>query len=143
MRGAALLSTLLVAGLLLLATVVVSDRGPAVGGAGDRLVFTGLHGQSRDLFVQSLEGTPVALTDDEFLDGDAVFSRDGDLIAFASDRAGSLDIWVMKADGTEPRQLTTNPAIDVGPSWAPDGQRIAFVSDREGDLGSGLVSGEP
>lgn len=118
---------------LALAVVAILDGGSTISIAPDRLVFTGLNGQSRDLFMQTLGGAPVALTDDDFLDGEAAFSPDGRSLAFVSDRAGSLDIWVMNADGTAPRQLTTDPGDDVGPSWAPDGKRISFVSDREGD----------
>jgi TolB protein len=35
-------------------------------------------------------------------------------------------LWVMKADGTQQRRLTTRPA--AGPSWSPDGKWIAFAS---------------
>ena len=57
------------------------------------------------------------------------------------------DIWVARADGTEPRNLTQDPGFDTNPAWAPDGERIAFSSDRDGDYdiylmnpdGSGLV----
>ena len=37
-------------------------------------------------------------------------------IAFASDRAGNLDIWVMNADGTNPVQMTTDPLLERSPS---------------------------
>jgi len=36
------------------------------------------------------------------------------------------DIYVMNADGTDVRQLTTDPAHEYDPTWAPDGKRIAF-----------------
>jgi Tol biopolymer transport system component len=52
-------------------------------------------------------------------------SPDGRSIAFLSTRAGSLDIWVASADGTNPRRLTSLP-IWSGPRWSPDGQSIAF-----------------
>jgi TolB protein len=59
------------------------------------------------------------------------WSPDGRKMAFASDRSSSLQIWVMKADGTRPRQLTTEGENSV-PAWAPDGKRLAFGSNRTG-----------
>ncbi len=56
------------------------------------------------------------------------WSPDGRRIAFVR----NADIWVMKADGSEQMQLTTNPATDTSPVWSPDGQRIAFRSNRDG-----------
>jgi len=53
-------------------------------------------------------------------------------IAFQSDRDGSLEIYVMNADGSNVSRLTNNPAVDVFPAWSPDGNRIAFASDRGG-----------
>jgi dipeptidyl aminopeptidase/acylaminoacyl peptidase len=55
------------------------------------------------------------------------------LIAFASDRDGDSDIYLMRADGTDLRKLTRNRASDSQPTWSPDGSRIVFVSDRDGD----------
>ena len=53
-------------------------------------------------------------------------------IAFASDRDGNSEIYVMDADGGNPRRLTNNRADDWSPVWSPDGKQIAFISDRDG-----------
>jgi dipeptidyl aminopeptidase/acylaminoacyl peptidase len=49
------------------------------------------------------------------------------LIAFASDRDGDLEIYVVKPDGTGLTRLTHSSGSDTSPAWSPDGQQIAFV----------------
>ena len=53
-------------------------------------------------------------------------------IAFASDRDGNWEIYVMNADGTAQTRLTNDAADDQNPAWSPDGSKIAFQSDRYG-----------
>jgi TolB protein len=60
-------------------------------------------------------------------------SPDGGLIAFASARSGTLDVYVMKADGSDTRRLTTTRGNQSQPSWSPDGSRIAYQSDQDAD----------
>src|SRR5207253_4911001 len=49
-----------------------------------------------------------------------------------SDRGtGVREIWAVGADGSNPRQLTSQGANRF-PSWSPDGAAIAFISDRDG-----------
>ena len=54
-------------------------------------------------------------------------------IAFASDRDGNWEIYVVNADGSGLVRLTNDPAADSTPSWSPDGRRIAFTSTRDGN----------
>jgi Tol biopolymer transport system component len=54
-------------------------------------------------------------------------------ILFASTRdAGSLQIYLMHADGSAPTRLTNSQANNRAPVWSPDRTRIAFTSDRTG-----------
>jgi TolB protein len=51
------------------------------------------------------------------------------LIAYDSDVAGPLEIYVMNPDGSAKRRITRGGQNGV-PSWSPDGRWIAFVSNR-------------
>jgi Tol biopolymer transport system component len=59
------------------------------------------------------------------------FSPDGRQIVFRSSRDGNHEIYLMDADGKNPRRLTDNPATDTMPTFSPKGDQIAFVSNRE------------
>jgi len=60
-------------------------------------------------------------------------SPDGQWLAFDSNRRGNMDIWIMRKDGSELRQLTTHQAHDWTPRWSPDGKKILFHSLRSGN----------
>ena len=65
-------------------------------------------------------------------EGQPAMSPDGTMVAYTSDAAGNSDLWVIRADGGDPLQLTHDTAADTSPTWLPDGSAIAFVSDRDG-----------
>jgi TolB protein len=56
---------------------------------------------------------------------DPRFSADGRQIAWSK----SGDIWVIGADGTGERQLTSLPRYARHPAWSPDGRQIVFDFD--------------
>jgi len=63
---------------------------------------------------------------------DVVFSPKGDMVAYLSDKSGEYEIYVQKADGSEPaRQLTKGAdTYYYELSWSPDGSKILF-SDKK------------
>lgn len=94
-----------------------------------------------DIYTMSNEGGEAkAVTSGIAWNMQPRFSPDGNKIAFTSDRAGGDNIWVMEADGSDPRQVTKESfRLLNGPAWTPDGQYIVarkhFTSRRS--LGSG------
>jgi tricorn protease len=75
-------------------------------------------GDARQLTTGGHEGFPV-------------FSPDGKWIAFSGRYDGNQDVYVMPADGGEPKRLTTHPGNDGEVGWTPDSKRVLFVSDRD------------
>src|SRR6266540_2400124 len=57
-----------------------------------------------------------------------VWSPDGAEIAFADDLGGQYDVYVMNADGSDQRRITTGPRNDSAPSWSSDVSKIAYTS---------------
>jgi TolB protein len=67
-----------------------------------------------------------------FFQIEPAWSPDASRIAFSSRRSGTLDLYVMDADGTGTRQLTSGKQNDSHPTWSDDGARLAF--ERDGDI---------
>lgn len=61
---------------------------------------------------------------------DPLFSPDGSMVAFSGDYDGNVDVYVVPANGGQPRRLTWHPGADVVLAWTPDGKRVAFRSPR-------------
>jgi Tol biopolymer transport system component len=69
-----------------------------------------------------------------FYQTEPAWSPDGTQIAFASRRNGSFQIFVMRADGSGARRLTSTKADDQNPTWSSDGSKIAFDRGSPGDI---------
>lgn len=83
-------------------------------------------GQARQLTtVQSYESEPV-------------WSPDGKMIAFASDRNGGTDIYIMSADGGEATRLTYNSAAEIPHAFTPDGKSVVYSASIQ-DAPSALL----
>jgi Tol biopolymer transport system component len=66
------------------------------------------------------------LTNDAADDAMPTFSPDGSKIAFASNRSGNWDIYVMPVGGGKAVQLTQDGADELHPSWSPTGNELVY-----------------
>ncbi|UOF01971.1 M28 family peptidase [Bdellovibrio reynosensis] len=102
--------------------------------------------ETYDIFSSDLNGKNIrALTKEKGYDAEGSYSPDGNWIAFASNRAGYLeklegedkklfdqdpsymmDIYIMKADGSQVKRLTTSKGYDGGPFFSADGKKITW-----------------
>jgi Tol biopolymer transport system component/DNA-binding winged helix-turn-helix (wHTH) protein len=58
-----------------------------------------------------------------------------DEIIYSSAANGNADIWIVKSDGSDARQLTDDPHADFAPVVSPDDKHIFFLSNRSGSNG--------
>jgi len=126
-----------------------ADGWPVWSSSGDQIAFHSNRGGDFDIWVMNADGSnPVNLTNHPGDDKYPAWSpappegspeacdtcgTSGTKIAFASDRDGSYDIWVMNTDGSNLVKLTDSPARDRYPIWSPDGTRLTFNTDRDGN----------
>lgn len=71
------------------------------------------------------------LTDGPWDDITPAISPDGNYLAFASNRAGPWDLYMITLASGEITRLTDTPAYDASPSWSPDGQYLVYESYSE------------
>mgnify|MGYP002677620469 FL=1 len=97
-------------------------RHPAISPDGKTIAFS----YQGDIFtVPSSGGTAKQITSNAAFDSYPVWSPDGNHIAFASNREGSIDVWVMNANGGIPKRVTTNSGSEYPLRWK-DNYTIMF-----------------
>jgi Tol biopolymer transport system component/imidazolonepropionase-like amidohydrolase len=99
---------------------------PVVSPNGRMIAFTALG----DLWVLPIGGTPMQITNDAAVDLDPAWSPDSAQLAYASDRAGRMNIWLHDLAGNADIQLTNGNGPDSAPVWSPDGSEIVYLADR-------------
>jgi TolB protein len=87
------------------------------------------------LFVYIPEAMPLTrITFGDWDDITPVPSPDGEKIAFASNRGGFWDLYLMDLASGDVTQLTDTPAYEGAPTWSPDGSFIAFEAYENENL---------
>jgi TolB protein len=90
------------------------------------------------LFLYRLNHPFFRLTSGDWQDITPAVSPDGSKLAFASNRDGYWDLYVMDLNNGTLSRLTESPEYDASPTWSPDGQWLAFESyvqdDQDGNL---------
>jgi TolB protein len=103
-----------------------NDVSPAFSPDGKTIAFISARkGKSQIWLMDGADGHHQRpLTRDTTPKGEKVdWSPDGKQLTY---EAGN-DIWVVGADGKNPRNLTHSKEVEFAPTWAPDGEEIAFV----------------
>lgn len=70
------------------------------------------------------------------------WSPDGGLVALISQASGNDDLWLVRRDGQEPRQLTRAGFGISDIAWAPDGKSIAATINRDASFDLVLIDVE-
>ena len=88
--------------------------------------------------VPSNGGTATQLTTQASYECSPIWSPDSKQIAFASDRNGNFDLFVMSADGGAARRLTTHSASEIPSTFTTDGNYILFSASIQDPANSAL-----
>jgi len=126
------------------------DAEATISEDGKKIVFTSLRNGDLDIYSMDANGTHVKqLTHELGYDGGPFFSKDRKWIVYRAYhpktdaeiaeykdllkqnlvRPTTLEIWLMKADGSGKRQVTNLNAASFAPSFFPDGKKIIFATN--------------
>ena len=102
--------------------------------------------ESPDLWEVTVTGAVTRLTNDDNVYSDASYSPDGQYLSFVRDpgtdlvirekrsHGGPSDVYVRRAAGGEPINLTANWDLEPGPTrWSPDSRFVYFPADSRGE----------
>ena len=102
---------------------------PELSPDGSKIIFTN-HGNG--IWVMNADGSdPHAITFRD--DIDPTWSPDGSMIAFASNRSGTRQLYVSSANGNRVEQVTDLRDMGGRSTWSPDGKKLAFYRGTAGD----------
>jgi Tol biopolymer transport system component len=133
----------------LLAASALAAAAMVAGCSGDNrarpdLVFVSTRDGDYSIYEMNADGggqrrlthaeTDASKPEELFFQVEPAWSPDGTKIAFSSRRGRSFDIYLMNADGTGTRRLTSTGENDSHPTWSADGSRIAFARSGSGDI---------
>lgn len=99
-----------------------------VDGTGKIVVFASTRHSARpNLYLQAAKGRAVTqLTSDPASAIQPRFSPDGKKVAFASDRNGQWDIFILDLEHRTTVQVTHSQDHELTPAWSPDGKWLAY-----------------
>jgi Tol biopolymer transport system component len=117
------------------------DHAPDYSPDGKQIAFASGRSGNNAIWVCESDGSKPRLLHScgPYVTGSPRWSPDGRWIVFDSRSCvaganGNPDIYLISADGGQPRRLTDDPAEDVVPSWSRDGRWIYFGSNRGGSM---------
>ncbi len=93
--------------------------------------------QGAELYSSDLDGGNIQrLTDNQYYEAEVSVSPDGNWLAFGRQIDGNMDIWVMRADGTNEFQVTRTEDWQEGaPFFMQDNEHIIFRAWRKSEYG--------
>jgi len=130
------------------------DAEGTVSPDGQKIVFTSTRDGDLEIYTMNVDGTDQRrLTNELGYDGGAFFSPDSQWIVYRAGhptdpaeiaqyealmeqdlvRPDDLEIWVMRADGSDKRQVTSFGGANWAPFFHPTGEKIIFASDMDNE----------